>query len=235
MAERILAVITARGGSKGLPGKNLRPLLAKPLIGWTVEAAVASEAVDRVVVSSDDEAILRVAAEHVAETPFVRPAELSGDLAKQEDAVLHAMDWVERDEGRAYDGVMLLAPTNPLRDAVEIDAVAAHWASQPQARAVMTVVPCEHHPAFANTLPDDDSMADFIAPELRTKNRQELPPYFRICGSVCLSEWAWFHEHQTFVTPATYAFVTSRRNGTDVDSLADFAVAEAYASQPDLR
>lgn len=230
---KILAIITARGGSKGLPGKNIRPLLGKPILGWTVEAAKAARHVDRVVVSSDSEEILAVARRFGADTPFVRPTALAGDLAQQEDAVLHAMDEVEESDGR-YDHVLLLAPTNPLRDANEIDAVAEAFAEHPLAKAMMTVIPCEHSPLQANVLPADGSLKDFIPADIRWKNRQELPPYYRVSGSVCLSGWDHFREHRSFMTPLTYAYVTSPRLGLDIDSLRDFLLAEAYLRNPDV-
>jgi CMP-N-acetylneuraminic acid synthetase len=226
-----LAIITARGGSKGLPGKNIRKLLGKPLIGWTVEAAKAARHVDKVVVSSDSEEILEVARQFGADTPLVRPAELAGDLAQQEDAVLHAMDQVEESDGK-YDRVMLLAPANPLRDAQEIDAVAEAFMAHSRAEAMMTVIPCEHSPLQANVLPEDGSLKDFIPADIRWKNRQELPRYYRISGSVCLSQWDHFREHRSFMTPLTYAYVTSPRRGLDIDTLSDFLLAEAYLRNP---
>jgi N-acylneuraminate cytidylyltransferase/CMP-N,N'-diacetyllegionaminic acid synthase len=231
--KRILAIITARGGSKGLPGKNVRPLAGKPLIAWTVEAARGSRYVDRVIVSSDDEAILAAARAAGADTPFVRPAALATDTAKQEDALLHAMAWAESHDA-PFDYMMLLAPTNPLRDATEIDAVVEFVARHATARAAMTVVECEHTPLFANVLPPDRSLKDFVSDELKTKNRQELPQYYRICGSVCISEWAYFKEQQSFVAPSTFAFVTTRRGGLDIDHVEDFLMAEILIAHPEL-
>ena len=226
--KRILAIITARGGSKGLPGKNIRPLAEKPLIAWTIEAALQSKYVDRGIVSSDSPEILEVSRRFGADAPFVRPAHLATDLAKQEDALLHAMAFVEKEEGRPYDYMMLLTPTHPLRDSAEIDAVVEALADNPRARSILTVIECDRHPLFANKLPPDLSMKNFIAPELRTKNRQELPTYYQLAASVCLIEWDHFAQHETVQTDETYAYVTSPEKGLDIDSLRDFQLAELY-------
>jgi CMP-N,N'-diacetyllegionaminic acid synthase len=227
--RRVLAVITARSGSKGLPGKNLRPLAGKPLIAWTAEAARGSEHVDRTIATSDSEEILAAARAAGAET-VERPADLARDDSAQEDAVLHTMDSVEREEG-AYDYVAMLAPTNPLRDASELDAGIERLHTHPAARAIMSVVPCEHHPLQAGPLPADGSLAEFMPPELRRKNRQELPDYYRLAGSVCVAEWDWFRVERSFLTPATYALVTTPRKGIDIDSLEDFLLAELLLNE----
>lgn len=232
--KSILAIITARGGSKGLPGKNIRLLAGKPLIGWTVEAARRSKYIDRVIVSSEALEILDMARQFGADTPFVRPRELAGDLSKQEDAVLHAMDWMEKNDKR-YDYMMLLTPTTPLRDTAEIDRVTEYMVSHPSAKSVMTVVECEHHPLFANILPHDHSMSNFVPADLRLKNRQELPKYYRLSASVCLIEWEYFKKHGSFHTPLTFAFITTQRNGLDIDGLADFMLADIYIKNPEMR
>lgn len=231
--KRLLALITARGGSKGLPGKNIRPLQGKPLIGWTIEAARESHYVDRVIVSSDSQEILDVSRQFGADTPFVRPVELATDLARQEDAVLHAMGWIERHE-RAYDYLMLLAPTNPLRDAQEIDSVLEYFVEHPKARAVLTAIECAQSPLRSNTLPPDRCMKDFMPEELRLKNRQELPPYYWPSGSVCVIEWEYFKAQGSFYTPLTYAYISTARKSLDIDELADFLLAEMYLSNPQL-
>lgn len=220
-----LAVITARGGSKGVPRKNVRALAGKPLIAWTIEAALHAGYIDRVIVSTDDAEIADVSRQVGAEVPFVRPSPLSSDLARQEDAVLHAMDWVEKGSG-PLGIIMMLAPTNPIRGATEIDRVVSEFLACPRAKAMMTVVPCEHSPLQANTLPPDGSMAGFLSDEVHLKNRQELPQFFRICGSVCIAYWDHFRRHESFVTDDTFASITTPESGWDIDSELDFVLAE---------
>ena len=221
----VLAVITARGGSKGLPGKNLLPLVGRPLVCWTVEAATGARCVDRTVITSDSPEIRSAAVACGVDEAVARPAELAGDRARQEDAVLHVMDHVER-QGQAFDLVVLLAPTNPLRPAADIDAAASLLVSTPNARAVMTVVECGDHPLQAGRLAADGSLAGFMSDEVKWLNRQELPTYHRVCGSVCIAEWEHFRAERSFMTDATYALETSRKHGLDIDEEIDFRLAE---------
>lgn len=232
--KSVLALLTARGGSKGVPGKNIRPLAGKPLIAWSVEAARASRYVDRTIVSTDSDAIAAAVEAAGGEAPFRRPAELAGDLAKQEDAILHAMAWVQRHD-RAYDVILVLAPTTPLRDAAEIDAALELLVHHPKARAVFSVRECDHSPLFANRLPTDKSLANFVPEELKLKNRQELPTYYRLSGSVALAYWDHFRAEGSFLTSATYAYVTDSRKGLDIDTMADFLLADIFMRNPSLR
>ncbi|MBX3441626.1 MAG: acylneuraminate cytidylyltransferase family protein [Planctomyces sp.] len=123
MSVSVIAVIPARGGSKGLPGKNIAPLGGRPLIAWTIDAARRAETVQRVIVSTDDEAIARAAVEAGAEVPFLRPAEFAGDLATSEVVLRHALDWTREHERRAYDVLVYLQPTDPFRQPGIIDRV----------------------------------------------------------------------------------------------------------------
>jgi N-acylneuraminate cytidylyltransferase/CMP-N,N'-diacetyllegionaminic acid synthase len=225
--KTVACVITARGGSKGVPRKNLRPVAGKPLIGWTIEAAARAKTVDRVVVTSDDNEILAVARGSDRIEAVRRPPELATDTAKQEDAILHAMDGLEQ-KGLGADIVVLLAPTNPLRSAALVDEVVTFHARHPKARATLTVVECEHHPMRANVLPADGSMADFMPDSIKWKNRQELPNYYRISGSVCVADWTYFRQEKTFLAAETFAYVTEARAGLDIDSEAELLLADFY-------
>lgn len=115
MSESVLALIPARGGSKGLPRKNLSILAGKPLIAWTIEAAKSCPLVTRTVVSTDDEEIARIAKQFGAEVPFLRSPELSGDSVTSEEVLLHALNWIEEKENKRYDILLYLQPTDPFR------------------------------------------------------------------------------------------------------------------------
>lgn len=231
--KSVLVLITARGGSKGVPGKNIRLLCGKPLIYWTIEAAKHSSYVDRVLVSTDADEIRQASLAAGAEVPFLRPSGLATDLAKQEDAILHAMDWCEA-TGKSYDYLMVLVPTTPLRDSAEINATLEMLAGHATARAIFTVRECDHSPLQANQLPPDSCMDSFVPAALKLKNRQELPTYYQLSGSVCLSEWNWFRAQQSFLTSHTYAYITTARKGLDIDNIADFLLAEIYMNHPEL-
>lgn len=226
---RVLAVITARGGSKGVPRKNVREVAGKPLLAWTLEAALSAHCIDEVVVSSDDDEILALAAARRARA-LRRPPELATDTANQEDAVVHAMRDAEERGGRA-DIVVLMAPTNPLRTAALVDEVVSWHVAHPHARATLTVVECEHHPLRANRLPPDCAMANFMPNDIKWKNRQELPTYYRISGSVCVADWDHFLAERSFLTAATYAFPTEAAAGIDVDTELDLEIAALHLTR----
>src|SRR4051812_7417199 len=139
-APRLLALILARGGSKRLPGKNIRPLAGKPPIAWSIEAAGACKAIAEVVVSTDDEAIAAVARQYGARVPFLRPPALAADTSTSADAALHALQFLREEEGAAFDAVILLEPTSPLRASADLpgiaDLLARRW---DETDAVVTV------------------------------------------------------------------------------------------------
>jgi N-acylneuraminate cytidylyltransferase/CMP-N,N'-diacetyllegionaminic acid synthase len=149
--RRIIALVPARGGSKGLPGKNVLPLLGKPLIAWTIEQAKACSYIDRVMVTTDDDGIAAAAREFGADVPFKRPAHLATDAAKSLDVVLHALDWLEA-HGDRYDLLVLLQPTSPLRTAGDIGGALDLFISK-NAGAVVSVCETDHHPYWSNTIP----------------------------------------------------------------------------------
>ena len=145
---KVLAVIPARGGSKGLPGKNILPVGGKPLIAYSIDAARACAAVDRVIVSSDDDAIIAAARACGCDVPFRRPDELATDTAASIDVILHALDQVP-----GYDYVVLLQPTSPLRTAADIDAACERLAGH-GAQACVSVSPVEQSPYWMYHISD---------------------------------------------------------------------------------
>lgn len=221
---RVLGLIPARGGSKGLPGKNVRPLAGRPLIAWTIECALACDSLDAVVVSTDSDQIARIASANGAEVPFMRPARLARDDSRMVDVVLDAIDTLDAD-GRAFDVVALLQPTSPLRTAADIDGALQRLLDS-GGHAVAGVCPAEHSPALAGTLPADGSLADFLRPEHTTANRQQLPEYFRLNGAIYVAEIPWLRESGTFVGEGTFAFVMPPERSVDIDSELDLALAE---------
>ncbi len=229
----ILAVIPARGGSKGLPGKNIRMLAGKPLIAWSIEAAKASRYVDRLIVSTDSVEIADTAKQWGAEAPFLRPANLATDEAKGMDVVLHALEQLGPTSSSS-SLVLLLQPTSPLRTTDDIDK-ALEMLEQKEAQAIVSVCQVEHHPWWSNTLPLDGSLADFIRPELRTTNRQSLPIYFRLNGAIYLANIGFIKETQSFLGQGCYAYVMPQERSVDIDSLLDFRLVETLLGQATLR
>ena len=224
--KTILALIPARGGSKGLPRKNIRPLLGKPLIAWTIEQAKASKYIDRVVVSTDDEEIADVAKKYGAEVPFMRPKELATDEAKGIDVVFHAMGWFRKNEkNKQYDLIMLLQPTSPLRTADDIDK-AIELLFLKKAKAIVSVCEVDHHPLWANTLPENRCMKDFIRKKIMNKNRQELPTFYRLNGAIYLAYWDYIKEQKGFFGKETFAYIMPKERSVDIDGEIDLRLAE---------
>ena len=230
MKKKILTLITARGGSKGIPKKNIKILNRKPLIQYTIEAAVKSKYTDEIILSSDCEEIIRISKNLGIKVPFIRPKKLAQDKSKQEDAILHAMNWIEKNNGK-FDYILVLVPTTPLRDSKELDKCIEYFLKMKKAKAVFSVCECGHHPLQANKLPKDLSMKKFVKKKYKWMNRQELPIYYQLSGSICISEWNHFKKKKSFLTDQTYAFITSRKKALDIDNIEDFKLAEVLLSE----
>jgi N-acylneuraminate cytidylyltransferase/CMP-N,N'-diacetyllegionaminic acid synthase len=222
--KTILAVIPARGGSKGLPRKNILPLLGKPLIAWTIEQVKVSKYIDSFIVSTEDEEIAIVSREYGAEVPFMRPQEFATDSAKIIDVILHALKWI-KSKGEKADLVVLLQPTSPLRTSADIDA-AIEAVFDKKAKAIVSLCETEHHPLWSNLLPSDGVMKDFIREDVLNKNRQELPTYYRINGAIYIAYCDYLIEQKGFIGNETYAYLMPQQRSIDIDSIIDFYLAE---------
>ena len=222
--RRVLGLITARGGSKGLPDKNILPADGRPLIAWTIAAALASRSIDRLVLSSDDERIIEVARSHGCEVPFRRPAELATDSASSMDVVFHALD-----ELPGHDVVVLLQPTSPLRTADDIDA-ACRAIESGIAPACVSVCLVEQSPYWMYRLDDGARMAPLLDSSSRLARRQELPPVCIPNGAVYVADIAWLRQSRTFIAGETVAHVMPVERSLDIDTADDFAAFERRAT-----
>lgn len=220
----ILAIVPARGGSKGLPKKNIQKLCGEPMINYTISAAIESGIFDDVIVSTDDEEIARVSQRAGAQVPFLRPATLSGDSASSVDVVLHAIQFMEN-KGKRYNKVCLLQPTSPLRTAQHIRG-AYQVFNDRSANSVISICECDHSPLWSNTLEKDGRMDHFIREELKGKRRQELPRYYRINGAIYLFNTDFIKNNLDFIGEKTYCFLMDRVNSVDVDTNFDLFLAE---------
>jgi len=178
-----LAIIPARGGSKGVPRKNIVPVAGRPLIAWTISAAMESEVVDRAIVSTDDPETREVALELGCEAPFLRPAELATDTATDWSVYRHAVDWLE-ERGEGPDCVVWLRPTTPLRLASDIDG-AVEVLEDTGADAVRSVCEAEHHPYWMKRFVEGrlEPLLDGHD-ETAFPRRQMLPPVYQLNGAV---------------------------------------------------
>lgn len=222
--KSILAIIPARGSSKGVKRKNVRPLLNKPLIAYTIEAALQAKFLDKIIVSTEDPEIAKISKEFGAEVPFMRPSELASDDAKGIDVILHAMSWLEKNY-IAYDFVVLLQPTSPLREADDIKN-AMDILYKKNAGAVVSVCEAEHSPLWMNTLDEDLCMKDFLRKDILNKNRQELSKYYRINGAIYISDWNYLIQNKGFFGEKTYAYIMPKERSIDIDTEVDLKFAE---------
>ncbi|SNS21680.1 N-acylneuraminate cytidylyltransferase [Humidesulfovibrio mexicanus] len=220
--RRILATINARGGSKGLPGKNIRDLGGLPLIAWSIREGRRSAFIDRLIVSSDDEGILAVARAHGAETPFVRPAELAQDDTPGVDPVLHAVAALGPE---AFDYVVLLQPTSPLRTVEDIDGCIAACLDE-AGPCMISVSEAEKSPYYMFTMDAGKRMAPVIPQERFHTRRQDLPQVVTPNGAVYVADCAWLARTRSYLTPETRAYLMPRERSLDVDSLLDFEICE---------
>ena len=222
--KKFIAVIPARGGSKRLPRKNILNLAGKPLVSWTIEAALGSKYIDRVIVSSDYDEVLDVAANAGAET-VKRPEYLGSDTATTYDAVIHSLEQYQN-----YDYIVLLQPTSPLRAAKHIDE-AIELLGQKSADAVVSVCEAEHNPLWTNILPADGSMNGFMRDEIKNKRSQDLEIYYRLNGAIYICKYEKLLNEKTFfVKENIYAYKMSRDVSVDIDEEIDFRLAELLMS-----
>jgi CMP-N-acetylneuraminic acid synthetase len=220
----VVAVITARGGSQGLPRKNVLPLAGKPLIAHTIIAAQEAKLVGRIIVSSDDEEICLIAKKYGAEIPFVRPAELATADAAHIDVVLHALDWLQSN-GDIPDAILLLQPTSPLRSAADIDGAIQLMIST-GCPAVVGVCPVETHPYLTYKLDDFGRLSSFIDHGLRYPRRQDLPPAYTLNGALYLNNCSSLRDTYAFQPLGALGWIMSKQRSMDIDTMDDFLVVE---------
>lgn len=210
--QQVLGVITARGGSKRVPGKNIRVVGGKPLLAWTIEAGRASRYIDRLILSSDDEAIIEVARLWGCEAPFLRPAALAKDETPGVIPVLHALEQLP-----GYDVVVLLQPTSPLRTAADIDGCLERYAAS-DANACVSVAPAEKRPHWMYFLDE----AGRMEPILGARADQPPRPAYALNGAVYVAKADWLEGARTFVTPETVAYLMPASHSFDIDTELDF-------------
>jgi N-acylneuraminate cytidylyltransferase len=227
----ILAIIQARGGSKSIPGKNIKPINGKPLIAWTIEAAKAAKTVTRVIVSTDDPEIAAVAKKHGAEVPFMRPAEFATDAAKSVGLLKHAIEWLAQNENYQTDVVVQLKPTNPLRSSAHIDEAVNKYLTYPEADSLITVTKSPAHPLktykFSGELVEPFVPAElFGLTEASKMPRQALPEAFVQNSCVNVINPKTILEKGSSLGKKVVGMVMSREDSVNIDEPMDFDIAE---------
>ena len=222
--KRILGLIPARGGSKGVPGKNIKLLAGKPLIAWTIKQAKSSKYIDEVIVSTDDEEIRDISRKCGAEVPFLRPKELAQDNSKIVDVILHLVEWFDTNNEK-FDMIAMLQPTSPLRSPRDINT-AVELLFTKNAQAIISMCEVEHNPLWVNTLPGNRCLKDFLKEEAVNKNRQELRTFYWPNGAIYLFYCDYIRRQRSFWGNETYAYIMPRERSIDIDDEIDFEFAE---------
>ena len=229
---RILGLILARGGSKRLPGKNLRPLAGKPLVAWSIEAALACPAIATTVVSTDSAEIAEVAVRYGARAPFLRPAALAQDASTSADAALHALDWLS-EHGEEYDAVMLLEPTSPLRAGADLPGVAQRLAERwDDADAVVTAGRVHlEQPQVMKCFGADGLLSPWPGPAAPHAPETAWFPY----GVAYAVKVSALRKWRSFYPPKVAGYALQRWQNYEVDDEFDFICIESVLRHFDGR
>jgi len=221
---RNLAIITARSGSKGIEDKNIKELNGKPLLAYSIEAARNTSLFAEIMVSTDSEKYASISRELGANVPFLRSIETSSDNATSW-AVVKEVIKRYKEKGIVFDTVTLLQPTSPLREATDIINGYKIMMDR-DANLVVAVCEVAHSPLWANTLPGDNSLTDFLKPEVVTMPRQSMPKYYRINGALYIIKVDHLLKSKDIYKEKSFALIMDRSRSIDIDDELDFKIAE---------
>ncbi|MDC7278862.1 acylneuraminate cytidylyltransferase family protein [Butyrivibrio fibrisolvens] len=223
----MIAFIPARGGSKGVPGKNIKELCGKPLIGYTIEACKNAKHIDRVIVTTDDEDIARVAKEFGAEVPFMRPDYLASDTASAVDVYIHAAEFVMNETGEKLDKFMVCLPTVPCRDSHHIDEAIEKFQVD-KSTTLISFTEAEVPPGWYHVVDENGrvSNAGFGAAGSNIANRQTNATFYIPNGAIYILDYELLKEKRTYYCDNTTTYVMSREDSVDIDYPIDFEIAE---------
>jgi len=233
--KSVLAIIPARGGSKGLPRKNILNLAGRPLVGWPINAAQNSKHVDKVIVSTDDEEIARISKDQGAEVPFIRPEELASDTATSISVIEHAIEYM-KNEGYAYEYCVLLEPTSPLTEPCDIDS-ALNILESERERADSIVGVCRveaAHPDFDVRINQNGLVEPYIKDGFSTiGRRQDIDDLYFFEGSLYISSVVALLEQRGFYHQRTLPYIVPRWKSMEIDEVMDLICIEAIIRNKD--
>ena len=228
--KKILGIIPARGGSKGIPNKNIKLLGGKPLISYTIEAALESKFLTDFIVSTDSELIKEVSLGYGAKVPFIRPLELSHDKALAIPTVQHAVKSFEKIVGHQYDYIIMLQPTAPLRKAEDIDKSLEKLISSGLDSTISVVDVNNYHPVKMKSI-ENDRLVDYINTDLENPPRQGLPAVYIVNGAIYATKRDVFMSKNTFKGDSCMPYIMPDERSVNIDTMADFVVAEYFLTK----
>jgi CMP-N,N'-diacetyllegionaminic acid synthase len=228
-----LAIIPARGGSKGLPNKNILPLGGKPLIAHTIEAARAAHCIQRIVVSTENPEIAEIARCHGADVPFLRPAELARDETPTLPVMQHVVTQLTVTEGWQPEIIVLLQPTSPLRQPEDIDR-GVTLLEETGADSVVSVCLSEHHPAWMKRI-ESGRVLPFLDNAPVYNRRQDLPPVYRLNGAIYVTRRRVLQDENVILGCDTRALIMDPESSVDIDSALDLKLASLILQERPCR
>lgn len=227
--KKVLCVIPAREGSKGLPGKNVKELLGKPLITYTIEHANGSRYIDRVIVSTDSKEIADISKKYGAEVPFSRPAELASDESSAIDVLLHAIDWLKEQENKNFDIIVLLHVTAPLRTTEDIDNCIELLINK-NADNVFSVTEAHRNPYFNMVEVHGDGKVKLVKGEGYI-NRQFAPKVYDMNASIYVWNKDLLKKKKSVFLEKSYIYIMPKERSVDIDDFIDFKIAEMFLKE----
>ncbi|WP_353093815.1 acylneuraminate cytidylyltransferase family protein [Tissierella praeacuta] len=219
-----LAIIPARGGSKGVPRKNIRLLNGIPLIGHTLMEAKKSKYLNRVIVSTDDEEIVKISRQFNGEVPCLRPKELAKDTSPTIDSIIHIINYLKEKENYLPDYICLLQCTSPLRTYEDIDG-AIEKLLYTDFDGIISVCEVEVNPYWTNVF-EKDKLKYFIEEGKNITRRQDLPKVYRYNGAIYIIKTDILMDIKSFETENITGYIMSNEDSIDIDTITDFKIAE---------
>lgn len=225
----ILAIIPARGGSKGIPKKNIRPLHDKPLIEYSIDAAKGSKFLTRIVVSTDNDEIAAISRENTVDV-IIRPEEIARDASSVVDAIIHATSVLKERDNFLPGVIVLLQPTSPMRNAGDIDN-AIRLFLEHRCDSVISVCETDHSPYWCFTL-NQQKVIPLFSKEISRKRRQDLPKTYQPNGAIYVGTLDFIIKNAGFVSDNTLAYIMPKTRSIDIDTPLDLALAEFLMAEP---
>lgn len=225
--KTFLAIIPARGGSKGLPGKNIKVLCEKPLIAWSIEAGLKSNYLDEVMVTTDCEDIAEVAKQYGANVPFLRPNELAGDSATTFDAIKHTIDYYKNELKKEFDYIVLLEPTSPLREEGDIDKMIEKIIkNEDNFDSIVSIGEVTEHPSIMKQIVNENNISPFCTELEQTTRRQDNKKAYFPYGVAYIVKTKSLLEEETFYTARNTFYEIKRYQCYEIDDIYDFLAIE---------
>jgi CMP-N,N'-diacetyllegionaminic acid synthase len=223
--SKCIAIIPARGGSKGLVNKNIKFLCGKPLIAWTIEAALQCEFITKVIVNTDSKNIAKIALKYGAEVPFIRPSELGDDSATSSDVIQHTVEQLQLEN----ETILLLQPTSPLRTKTHISEAFKKF-TKDCSDSLVSISPLDKNPLWSYWL-DNNKITPVCETEKVSTLRQDLPPAYALNGAIYIFTVDFFKKNNAFFNNKSNHFIMNKSSSIDIDDKIDFELAKIIMEQ----